>query len=84
MLGEVDKWKFPSPAGLFNLVFLGVFCSALAYVFYLFGLQFMGTVVSSVLLPDTPGDLAADSFILSVKLSSHQTAGAALIVALHI
>lgn len=81
VLNEVDKWKIPSPAGLLNLVFLGVFCSALAYVFYLFGLQSMGTVVSSALLNLIPlVTVAADSFILSVKLSSHQIAGAALIV----
>ncbi|HEY8399916.1 MAG TPA: DMT family transporter [Cytophagaceae bacterium] len=81
ILGEVDQWKVPSVPAVLNLIFLGVFCSALAYVFFLFGLKTLGPVVISALLNLIPVvTIVADSVLLKEMLSIYQAIGALLIL----
>ena len=81
IFGELRLWKTPSYTGLANLVFLGVFCSALAYVFYLYGLKTLGSVIPSALLNLIPVvTIIAGSVFLNEKLSVLQITGAILII----
>lgn len=78
---EIELWKVPSPLGLANLVFLGVFCSALGYVFYFYGIQKLGTILPSALLNLIPVvTILAGFFLLSETLSFYQILGAVLII----
>jgi drug/metabolite transporter (DMT)-like permease len=81
ILNEIKLWKAPSTIGLLNLVFLGVFCSALAYVFYLYGIQTLGPILPSALLNLIPVvTILAGSILLSEELSIFQILGAVLII----
>ncbi len=81
IFSEIGAWKMPSPVGLLNLVFLGVFCSALAYVFYLFGIQALGPVLPSALLNLVPVvTIITGALLLSEDLSGYQILGASLII----
>lgn len=81
VLGEVNAWKIPSLLSLGHLTFLGVFCSALAYVFYLFGLKALGPVLPSALLNLIPVvTILVGTLFLDEKMSPLQILGAALIV----
>ncbi|NLM75788.1 MAG: DMT family transporter [Clostridiaceae bacterium] len=78
---EFDKWIMPSAVSLLNLIFLGVFCSALAYVFFLFGLKNHGPVLVSALLNLIPViTIIAEAIMLKEMISVYQAAGAALIL----
>ncbi|MCX7771861.1 MAG: DMT family transporter [Clostridia bacterium] len=81
IIPEVHNWIIPSGTSMISLVFLGIFCSALAYVFYLYGLQTMGPVLPSAFLNLIPVvTILTDTVLLSVKLSLYQIIGAVLIV----
>lgn len=81
IIGEIPLWKMPSPASIGNLIFLGVFCSALAYVFYLFGLKALGPVLPSALLNLIPVvTILTGSIFLSEKMSFLQMIGSVLII----
>lgn len=81
VLSEIDQWQMPSLLSVMNLIFLGIFCSALAYVFFLFGLQTLGPVVISVLLNLIPViTIIADSILLKEMLSVYQAFGTLLIL----
>ncbi len=81
IIKEIGSWRMPSPTGLLNLVFLGVFCSALAYVFYLYGLQTLGPVLPSALLNLIPiVTIITGSVLLSENFSLYQIIGAILII----
>lgn len=49
-LTEMPRWQVPSSLAIWNLVFLGVFCSAVAYVLYFIGMRALGPVLPSALL----------------------------------
>lgn len=78
---EIHAWKMPSREALGSLIFLGVFCSGLAYVFFLYGLQNLGPVVPSAFLNLIPViTIATGMVVLHEEPSLLQTAGAVLIV----
>ena len=79
--GELNKWIMPSTIAFLNLIFLGVFCSALAYVFFLFGLQKLGPVLVSALLNLIPViTIIAEAIIIKEMISIHQAVGSAMIL----
>jgi len=66
---------------LFNLVYLGIFCSALAYFFYLFALKTLGaaTVTSFINLIPVFGVLGG-AVILNEALTAGQLAGGVVVL----
>lgn len=80
-VSEIKELKVPSLTALLNLLFLGIFCSALAYVFYLYGMQKLGPVLPSAFLNLTPVvTVLAGMLFLSEALTLFQFIGAVLII----
>ncbi len=78
---EFKQIKLPSLTALLNILFLGIFCSALAYVFYLYGMQKLGPVLPSAFLNLTPVvTVLAGMLFLSEALTLFQFIGAVLII----
>jgi drug/metabolite transporter (DMT)-like permease len=50
LAGDLPAWRLPSPLALANLLFLGVFCSGLAYVTWLYALARLGATLPSAFL----------------------------------
>ncbi len=50
VIHEVPLWKIPSTSALLHLLFLGILCSAAAFMAYLYGLQVLGPVIPSAFL----------------------------------
>ena len=78
---EIKQWHMPSPGAMIHLAFLGVFCSAIAFVLYLYGVNVLGSVIPSTFL-----NLCPVVTILAGYLAFHeipnwiQLSGALLIV----
>jgi len=47
---EVPRWQVPTITALIHLLFLGILCSAAAFMAYLYGLQKLGPIVPSAFL----------------------------------
>lgn len=81
IIGETSLWKMPSLLSLLNLAFLGIFCSALAYVFFLYGIKTLGPVLPSALLNLIPVvTILTGSLFLNEIPSFYQIIGAILII----
>jgi len=79
---ERTMWHLPSWVALIHLIFLGVFCSALAYVFFLNGISVLGPAVASSYLNLIPlVTLVTGALFLNEKMDWVQLAGAFLILA---
>lgn len=50
ILPEVHRWQRLTLGPFFNLLYLGVFCSALGYFFYVYAVKRLGATVSSAFL----------------------------------
>lgn len=80
-ISEMPAWHVPSFDVIANLVFLGVFCSGFAYVFYLYGIQALGPVLPSAFLNLIPVvTIITGMIVLSETLTLIQAIGAFLIV----
>ena len=81
-LSELGSWR---PGGLMvwlNLLYLGVFCSALGYFCYLFALRRLGPIVVSSFINLIPVVGAfGGMFILGERLLPIQLAGGAVVIA---
>lgn len=78
---ERAMWHLPSAAASIHLVFLGVFCSAMAYVFYLYGISTLGPAVASSYLNLIPlVTMVTGALFLNEKMAWLQLAGAFLIL----
>lgn len=78
---EMSLWHMPSGLALAHLAFLGVFCSAFAYVFFLYGISVLGPTVASTYLNLIPlVTMATGAVFLNERLSVLQLAGALLIL----
>ncbi len=67
--------------GMLNLLFLGVVCSALCYLFYNFAIKHISIVICSIFINLMPiVTIAASMFILNEKINAMQGIGAALII----
>lgn len=78
---EVGKWKAITLIPLLNLIYLGIFCSALAYFFYIYASKRLGATISSASLNLIPVvSVVFGYFLLGEKLSLLQIAGMALIM----
>lgn len=80
-IGEMPQWHVPSAMGMLHFAFLGIFCSALAYMFYFIAIQKMGPVIPSAFLNLLPlVTILFSAFTLHERLTWLQWVGAALII----
>jgi len=78
---ERVEWAAVTPVIVLNVLYLGVFCSAIGYLFYVASLKALGAGVSSVFINLIPVVSVAASFlILGERLSPVQLAGGAVAV----
>lgn len=81
VIPEVKHWKALSWYPLLNLIYLGVFCSAFAYFFYIYASKRLGSTVSSTFLNLTPVvSVISGYFVLGEKLYPIQIAGMIVIM----
>jgi len=80
-VSEVPAWQAPSVTAFLHLLFLGVFCSALAYAFFLYSIHTLGPVLPSAGLNLIPViTIITGRIVLSERLTWMQALGAALIM----
>lgn len=80
-LAEKDRWQIPTATAINNLIFLGVFCSAVAYVLYFIGMRALGPVLPSALLNLLPVVTILAMYIVYGDVPSWvQLTGAMLII----
>ena len=80
-VGEIHRWRLPSMTATLHLTFLGVFCSAIAYVLYLFGVNVLGSVIPSTFLNLCPVVTILAGFLILGEVPTWvQLTGALLII----
>ncbi|MCX7710316.1 MAG: DMT family transporter [Clostridia bacterium] len=78
---EIKHWKALSLVPLLNLIYLGFFCSAVAYFFYIYATKRLGATVSAAFLNLIPVvSVITSFFVLGEKITLLQTAGMLLII----
>lgn len=81
-LVEAARWRIPGPASVLNILFLGVFCSALGYWLYISALDQLGPGRASVFINLIPVvAVVASLFLLGEHLGSRQWAGVLVAIA---
>lgn len=82
LLPEFGSWKPVSAAALLNLIYLGIFCSAISYFMFLYAIKKLGPTVSSAFLNLIPVvSVLAGYLILDEKLLPVQYGGMLIIMA---
>ncbi len=80
-LVERTDWSAVTPVVALNVLYLGIFCSAVGYLFYVASLKALGAGVSSVFINLIPVVSVAASFvILGERLSPIQLGGGAVAI----
>jgi drug/metabolite transporter (DMT)-like permease len=80
-LAEHSRWAVPGLPVALHTVFLGIFCSAIAYWLYAKSLQDLGVAISAIFINFVPVITAiAGFFLLGDRLHPIQWAGAALVI----
>ena len=80
-LGEMHRWHLPSVNAALHLAFLGVFCSAIAYILYLYGVNVMGPVIPSTFLNLCPVVTILAGYLILCEVPTWvQITGALLII----
>ena len=81
IIPEIGDWKPVSAVALLNILYLGVFCSAVSYFSFLYAIKKLGPTVSSAFLNLIPVvSVTAGYFILDERLFLIQYAGMVMIV----
>lgn len=81
VLGDVRKWHVPSTSALFHLIYLGVLCSAVAYILYINASQKLGPAIASTFLNLIPVvSVIAGYLFLDETLTVNQFAGMIIII----
>jgi drug/metabolite transporter (DMT)-like permease len=80
-LAEHSRWVAPGLPVILHTVFLGIFCSAIAYWLYAQSLQILGVAISAIFINFIPVITAiAGFFLLGDRLHPIQWAGAGLVI----
>ncbi|MGE5551972.1 MAG: DMT family transporter [Bacteroidota bacterium] len=80
ILPELGHWRMLSAVPLAHLIYLGVCCSALGYIFYVYAVKRLGATVSSAFLNLVPVvTVVCGYFVLGEKVARTQLAGMAII-----
>lgn len=77
---EYPQWRMPDAFGWMHIAYLGVFCSAIGYFFYLYALEDLGITVSSVFINLIPVVTVIAEIILGARLTVLQLCGGAMVV----
>lgn len=81
VIPEMADWKQVTFVPLVNLIYLGVFCSAVSYLSYLYAIKKLGSTVSSMFLNLIPViSVVAGFIVLGERLMVIQYLGMALIM----
>lgn len=82
VIPEMHSWKRITLVPLLNLIYLGVFCSAFAYFFYIYAAKRLGATVSAAFLNLIPiVSVICGMIVLHESLSVVQIIGMVLIMA---
>ncbi len=78
---DIPAWRIPSTVPMIHLLFLGIFCSAGAFMAYLYGLQKLGPVMPSAFLNLIPVVTILTSLVLLSEIPTLvQLVGMVLII----
>jgi drug/metabolite transporter (DMT)-like permease len=81
-IAESGQWRMPSPIAWLNIAYLGVFCSALGYWFYITSLDILGPGGASVFINLIPViSVIAGFAVLGDRLTAGQWVGALVAIA---
>lgn len=81
VLFESPQWNLINSSIILNVIYLGVFCSALAYYLYVYALDHLGISVSSLYLNVIPlVTIIGSYFILHERIHGNQIFGGILVV----
>lgn len=81
VIPEVQYWKGLTLIPLLNLIYLGLFCSAVAYFFYIYATKRLGATVSAAFLNLIPVvSVVTGFFVLKETVTMLQIAGMAFII----
>jgi drug/metabolite transporter (DMT)-like permease len=81
VIPEIHQWKMLTPVSFVNLIYLGVFCSALSYYFYIYAVKRLGPTVSAAFLNLIPVvAVLCGYFLLGERLVIIQIVGMVLIM----
>lgn len=82
ILPEMERWRVPGAGALLHLLYLGVCCSALGYIFYVFAVKRLGATISSAFLNLVPVVTVAGGLIwLRERITGLQLLGMGLVMA---
>ncbi|MGE5598524.1 MAG: DMT family transporter, partial [Bacteroidota bacterium] len=80
ILAEIRRWRIPTTVPLLHLLYLGVCCSALGYIFYVYAVKRLGATVSSAFLNLVPVvTVICGYFVLGERVTRVQLTGMLLI-----
>jgi drug/metabolite transporter (DMT)-like permease len=81
-LTESAQWRMPGALALWNLLYLGLACSAAAYWLYIASLNLLGVAVASIFINVIPVvSVTASYLFLGERLNGLQLVGGAVVVA---
>jgi drug/metabolite transporter (DMT)-like permease len=81
IIPEYGSWKLLSLTALLNLIYLGVFCSAVSYFMFLYAIKTLGPTVSSAFLNLIPAVTVLTGYlVLDEKLLPIQYGGMVIII----
>jgi drug/metabolite transporter (DMT)-like permease len=79
---EMKEWRPVSSSVVLNVLFLGLICSAVAYVLYVYAQERLGVALNSLFINFIPVvTVAAGFLVLDERISLYQVTGGALVVA---
>lgn len=78
---ETTNWSLVNNVIILNVIFMGVFCSAIAYFLYIYAMDYLGVATTSLFLNLLPAIAVVGShFILKENLTIYQIIGGALVI----
>jgi len=81
VIPEVKQWKMLSLMPMLNLIYLGVFCSAFAYFFYVYASKRLGSTVSAAFLNLIPVvSVVSGYLVLGERISLIQAVGMGIVI----
>lgn len=78
---ETIKWNLVDTVIVMNVIYLGVFCSAIAYYLYIYAMGYLGVSITSLFLNLLPViTVIGGYFILKETITVYQIIGGALVI----
>ncbi len=78
---ETTNWSLVDNTINFNVIYLGIFCSAIAYYLYIYAMDYLGVSTTSLFLNLLPVvTVIASYFILDERINFYQIIGGALVI----